>query len=437
MPSLKIIKTSQSDFNEKWNELLKHLSLESALLGNTDRLSKVRQIIEKVRTGGDAAISNMTREFDGVELAGQDFRIPQEQLKLAHENMDPDLLTALRESIANVRDYQEKISINTPDNWTNDGATLGVRYTPIRRAGLCIPGASAPLVSTVIMTAVPAQVAGVEEIAVISSPSYQGSIHPSVLGLCYELNISEVYRISGAQAVAALAFGTETIKKVDKVVGPSSWWGQLAKKELYGLIDIDSFAGPSEVLVLADESGSPNWIAADMLSQAEHDPGSAILVTDSDSLAQAVVEKVDQQLKQLSRSEGTQRCIEAYSAIVVTDNFDQAIDITNDFAVEHLQIQCKDNESVLNRIENAGAIFIGDHTPVAVGDYFAGPSHTLPTGSSAKFFGALNVNDFKKQTSIIQYNRDALKRSSQSICKIADAEGLDAHANSVQIRVDE
>jgi len=394
----------------------------------------VRSIIDTVRRQGDAGLAECTAKFDGVRLQPSEFRIPAAALQAAHAKMDTKLLAALRQAIANVRAYQQTIKIKAPTDWTVEGRRLGLRYTPIRRVGVCIPGASAPLLSTVIMTVVPAQAAGVPEIAVISAPRFQGSIHPDILGLCYELGVTEVYRVSGAQAVAALAFGTACIPKVDKIVGPSNWWGQLAKKELFGLAAIDSFAGPSEVMILADDSANPAYLAADMLSQAEHAPGSAILVTDSDELAQQTALQLEKQLAQLERSEATRQCVKDFSLAIITDSMVQAIAIANDFAAEHLQIQCQDSDAVAQQIRNAGAIFIGHSTPVATGDYFAGPSHTLPTGSSAKFFGALNVNDFLKQTSIIHYEAEALARAAAAIATIAQAEGLGAHARSVTIR---
>ena len=437
MAGLKIVQTGQADFETQWRQLRQKLTLEAALLDDSQRLEQVRKIVGAVRTDGDKAVAELTAKFDRVELSPAEFRIPEQDLKQAHERMDAKLLEALRLSIANVRDYQEAIKVQQIADWTKNGVQLGVRYRPVRRAGVCVPGASAPLVSTVIMTAVPAQVAGVEEIAVISAPKPEqgNSIHPDILGVCWELGITEVYRISGAQAVAALAFGTDTIAKVDKIVGPSSWWGQLAKKEVYGLVDIDSFAGPSEVLILADDSANPVWAAADMLSQAEHAPGSAVLLTDSETLAAAVARELDNQLAELGRSAETQQCVAEFCLAVVAKDRDEVILLANEFAAEHLQVQCRDSEVLAERIVNAGAIFIGHHTPVATGDYFAGPSHTLPTGGSAKFFSALNVNDFIKQSSIISFDEQALKDAARSIEAIANAEGLDAHAKSVTKRV--
>ncbi|MBN1766062.1 MAG: histidinol dehydrogenase [Sedimentisphaerales bacterium] len=435
MPVLNVINTTDPDFKQQWRGLRGKLSLEGELLGNTDRLARVREIVAKVRQGRDTAVAELTAAYDKVRLQPGQFRITEEQLGRAHEQLDGQLLTALRQSIENVRRYQEKIKVQSLADWTEKGVRLGLRYRPVQRVGVCIPGASAPLVSTVIMTVVPAQVAGVEEIAIISSPSYEGTIHPVVLGLCYELKVTDVYRVSGAQGVAALAFGTEHIRKVDKIVGPSNWWGQLAKKEVYGLVDMDSFAGPSEVLIIADETANPEWITADMLSQAEHAPGSAILITDSQSLASAVVSQMDIQLEALARMEETRDYVNQYSLAVVTRDLDEAVELANEFAAEHLQVQCKQCDMIAERIINAGAIFIGDYTPVATGDYFAGPSHTLPTGGSARFFSALNVNNFLKQSSIISYDEQGLRQAGESITRIADIEGLGAHAKSVTIRI--
>jgi histidinol dehydrogenase len=438
MATLKIVQTGQADFEAQWRQLRQKLTLESALLDNTLRLEQVRKIVAQVRTNGDEAVAELTAKFDRVELIPEEFRISEQDLKQAHKRMNAKLLEALRQSITNVREYQEAIKVQQIADWTRDGTRLGVRYRPIRRVGVCVPGWSAPLVSTVIMTAVPAQVAGVKEIAVISAPKpeHNNSIHPDIMGVCWELGLTEVFRISGAQAVAALAFGTDTIPKADKIVGPSSWWGQIAKKEVYGLVDIDSFAGPSEVLILADDSANPTWVAADMLSQAEHAPGSAVLLTDSSTLADTVAQELDKQLAELGRSEETRSCVTEFCRAIVTRDMDELVRLANEFAAEHLQVQCQDSDAIAERIVNAGAIFIGHYTPVATGDYFAGPSHTLPTGGSAKFFSALNVNDFVKQTSIIHYDEQALKNAADSITRIAQAEGLDAHAKSVSKRVD-
>jgi len=442
MPSLTLIETSQVVFGRKWAQLHGKLTLQAMILEEPQIIEQVHKIVMKVAsntTNKDAALCECISDYDYIDLKPNELRVTEEELQKSHKNMEPGLLKALRQAIDNVRSYQEKIKIRSIPDWTINGVRLGARNRPLERVGVCIPGASAPLVSTVIMTVVPAQVAGVKEIAAISAPrpDCNNSVHPKILGICWELGVNEVYRCSGAHGVAALAFGTETIPKVDKIVGPSNRWGQLAKKEVYGIVDIDSYAGPSEVLIIADHSARPEWVAADLLSQAEHAPGSAVLLTDSKDLAQAVVEQVDIQMAHLDRAEETRKCVERFCLAVVTQDLAEAIRLANDFAAEHLQIQCRDSRQIAERIINAGAIFIGHYTPVATGDYYAGPSHTLPTGGSARFFGALNVNDFIKQTSIISYDEKALKQAAGAIKTIADAEGLDAHAKSATIRTNE
>lgn len=417
------------DFEPKISALLREHSMRSFLDDKKDLADSVRQIVTDVAARGDSAVAEYCEKFDKVKLAPDQFRISPETLRQAREQLAPDLLRSLRQSIANVRKYQTEIFIG------GKSAHPGIRCLPLRRAAVCIPGASAPLPSTLIMTAVPAQVAGVKEIVVISPPRCQGSIHPVILGLCHELGITEVYRLGGAHAVAALAFGTKTIRKVDKIVGPGHDVVQLAKKEVYGLVDIDSFAGPSDVLIVANDQANPAWVAADMLSQAEHNPGAGIVVTDSEKLAQAVLVELEKQTPQLDRAQATAKCLKAYSGILVFKSMDTAIDWANEFAAEHLQVQCGDQSREFSkRLVNAGAVFIGPWSPVAVGDYWAGPSHTLPTRQTSKYFSALTSNDFVKSTSIIEYTQKQLTESADDIIRLAVTEGLDAHAKSIQIR---
>jgi histidinol dehydrogenase len=394
----------------------------------SDEGKTVAKIILDVMDREDDAVIEYTEKFDGVKLTANQIRISADDLEKAHKEIDKDLLASLRKSIANVKKYQQEIftGIDIPGK---------IKYTPIKRVGLCIPGASAPLPSTVIMTAVPAQVAGVEELAVISPPRHNGSIHPVILAVCHELGITEVYRIGGVQGVAALADGTETINFVDKIVGPGNQWVATAKQMLFGQVGIDSIAGPSEVLIIANNSAKPAWVAADMLSQAEHAPGSAIVLTDSQELAEKVIDELETQVKQLDRSDETLNCLVKYSGIAVFEEFDDVIEWANEFATEHLHIQCGDkSKKIIDEIENAGAIFVGPHSPVAVGDYWAGPSHTLPTGGGARFSSALSSNDFVKASSIIEYSEEMLAESADDIVRLAMTEGLDAHAKSVQIR---
>lgn len=424
-----LISCDQQDFLENLGALRTKI-LNAAYWPEGDlRHESLNNIINFVRDRGDEAVADFTKEFDDVDLSPEEFLVTADQLKKAHSEIDDKLLSSLRQSIDNVRKYQTEI-------FTGKSIPGKIKYTPIKRVGVCIPGASAPLPSTVIMTAVPAQVAGVKEIAVISPPRYNGSIHPVILAVCYELGITEVYRIGGAQAVAALAYGTENVKKVNKIVGPGSTWLQMAKRHVFGVtVDIDSIAGPSEVLVIADKSANPAWVAADMLSQAEHAPGSAMVFTDSKELGQSILKELAVQVKKLDRAEETEKCLLEFSGIAVFEDMEKVIEWSNAFAAEHLQIQCGDKSGqVADKIENAGAIFIGPYSPVAVGDYWAGPSHTLPTGMSAKFFSALSSNDFVKSTSIIEYDKKALKKNCADIVRLAETEGLDAHARSVDIR---
>ncbi len=400
----------------------------------TEEGRAVGQIISNVAQRGDEALAEYTKKFDGVDLAAEQFRIKPEQMAQAHSQIDSKLLESLRKAIENVRTYQSKIFIGGRSEFSSG---TGIKYTPIRRVGLCIPGAAAPLPSTVIMTAVPAQVAGVEDIVVVSPPRFEGSIHPVILAVCHELGVSQVYRIGGAQAVAALAVGTDSIEKVDMIVGPGNKWVQTAKKMVsYDYVGIESVAGPSEVLIVANEQADAAWVAADMLSQAEHGAdSSAVVVTDSATKAEEILANLKEQVAKLARSQQALASLTQYSRIIVVRNMDEAIELADDFASEHLEIQCgSESREVAMRIRNAGAIFIGPHTPVAAGDYWAGPSHTLPTGSSAKFSSALTSNDFVKSISLIEYDRRALAESADDIIRLAEVEGLDAHANSVRIR---
>jgi len=420
----------QPDFDTKISRLLQEHSMRAFLEDKQELAASVRHIVADVGKRGDAAVSEYSERFDHVRLSPEEFRISAEELKKAHSRLEPALLQSLRKAIENVRLYQSQIFIGgrTPHP--------GIRYLPLQRVGLCIPGASAPLPSTLIMTAVPAQTAGVQEIVVVSPPRWQASIHPVILGLCYELNITEVYRLGGAHAVAALAFGTQTIQKVDKIVGPGHDVVQLAKKEVYGMVDIDSFAGPSDVLIIADSQAEPEWVAADILSQAEHNPGAGILVTDSLPFARNVLAELEKQLPQLNRAEGTARCLLEYSGILVFQSLDAAVDWANEFAAEHVQVQCgPQSRKIADRLRNAGAVFIGPYSPVAVGDYWAGPSHTLPTRQTSRYFSALTSNDFIKSISIIEYSEEQLRRSAENIIRLALTEGLDAHAASIRKRL--
>ena len=424
-------KTTDVDVEKKIAKLKTEWSFAEFLKTQKNVVDTVRSIVADVGDRGDKAVAQYTNKFDNINFTPADFRVGEKELKAAFDGLDKDLLESLRKSIANVQKYQSEICI------TSKPAQAGIKYAPVKRAAMCIPGASAPLPSTVIMTVVPAQVAGVEEIVILSPPRHKGSINPVILGLCYELGIKEVYRISGAQGVAAAAWGTETIKKVDMIVGPGNNYVQMAKKEVFGLVKIDSFAGPSDVVIIANADADPVYLAADMLSQAEHAPGAALLITDSQEIAETTLKELDVQLKQLSRVDETRTCLLDSSAVILTKDLAEAIEFANEFAAEHLEIQCGGKSSEIEKqIENAGATFIGENTPVAVGDYFAGPSHTLPTRCTTRFFSALTANDFLKSSSLIQYNAEQLKDAADDIIRIAQTEGLDAHAKSVEKRLE-
>jgi len=431
-----LISYQQPDFMGRLNEVyLSKAGMSHFGLGpkHVENRQKVEDIIRAVVERGDEAVAEYTEKFDEVKLMPDQFRVDMSDLEKAHQKIDAELLCSIRKSIENVKRYQKEIFVSNDKKCS--GGT-GIKYTPIRRIGICVPGASAPLPSTVIMTAVPAQVAGVKEIAVVSPPRYNKDIHPVTLATCWELGIKEVYRIGGAQAVAALNFGTKTIKRIDKIVGPGNQWVQTAKQLVFGDVAIDSIAGPSEVLIIANDKANPAWVAADMLSQAEHVPGCAYLFTVSEKVAEKVLIELKKQVEQLKRKNETIACLKKSSGIVVFRDMEDLIERANEFAAEHLQIQCGDeSREIADKIKNAGAIFIGDYSPVAVGDYWAGPSHTLPTGITAKFFSALSANDFIKSTSIIEYDKKKLAESAEHIIRLAEAEGLDAHAKSIRLRL--
>ncbi|MFW5750490.1 MAG: histidinol dehydrogenase [Planctomycetota bacterium] len=394
----------------------------------------VAGIIARVTEQGDDAVVELTRELDRAPVEAATLRVTPEEIAAAHAAADPTFLALIREAAANIRAYQEHIKVVAPADLVRDGRRLGVRYTPIDRVAVYVPGGRALYPSTVLMTAVPAQVAGVREI-VMASPPTGGDINPLALALAGELGITEVYRSGGAVAMAALALGTERIGRVDKVVGPGNAFVAEAKRQLFGQVGIDSIAGPSEVLIVADASADPQRVAADLLAQAEHDPGSAILATPDGPFAEAVAAALEDQLAALARAAAVRSALRRYSAIVVTPDLPAACELANLVATEHLQIQTVDDAACLERIRHAGAIFVGPDTPVPVGDYWAGPSHVLPTGGTAKFFSPLSVNDFLKSSSILAYDAAALRADGPGIAAFARREGLDAHAAAVERRL--
>jgi histidinol dehydrogenase len=382
------------------------------------------------------AVCQYTRKFDGVAIRPENLRVSEEAIEAAYKSMGREFIRTVTRIRDAVRRFQRHVLTRPRKALVRDGRTLRLVYRPMARVGVYVPGGKAFYPSTVLMTAVPALAAGVPEVAVACPPTAGGDIHPSVLAVCRVAGVSEVYRMGGVQAIAALAFGTETVRPVDKIVGPGNLYVQLAKKMVYGFVAVDSFAGPSEVVVLADDTADPRLVAADMLSQAEHDPGSAILVTPDERLADAVVAEVEKQVADLDRAEATRAALARYSAVVIVADLDAAAAVANDLAPEHLEIQVRDPESVLRNIRSAGAVFLGRYTPVAVGDYVAGPSHTLPTGGTARWASGLTANDFLRSMSVVEFDQGALAADAADILRMAHVEGLTAHAESVRKRLE-
>lgn len=395
----------------------------------------VNEILENVKTKGDQALFDYTEKFDGVSITTDDFKVTKEEIEEAYSQVDEKLIGIIRRSLKNIKEYHEK---QVQYSWFDskpDGTLLGQKVTALERVGVYVPGGKAVYPSSVLMNILPAKVAGVDKIIMTTPPGKDGKVYPITLVAANEAGVDEVYKVGGAQAIGALAFGTESIKKVDKIVGPGNIFVALAKKAVYGHVSIDSIAGPSEILVLADETANPRYVAADLLSQAEHDEmASAILITTSNELAQKVSEEVDGFVKELSRSEIMQKSLDSYGYILVADSMKDAIDTANEIASEHLEIMTKNPFDTMTRIRNAGAIFLGEHSSEPLGDYFAGPNHVLPTNGTAKFFSPLSVDDFIKKSSIISYSREALELVHKDIEDFATAEKLTAHANSIAVR---
>lgn len=396
---------------------------------------RVAAIIDDVRQKRDEALYDYTARFDGYELNSDNIIVTNEEIEQAYRAIDPKLVEIIRKALVNIRDYHARQKRNSWFDSTSKGTILGQKITPLSRVGVYVPGGKAAYPSSVLMNVVPAKVAGVDEIIMCTPPGRDGHIYCGTLVAAREAGVDVIYKVGGAQAIAAMAYGTPCIPKVDKIVGPGNIYVALAKKAVYGQVGIDSVAGPSEIMVLADESANPRYVAADLLSQAEHDElASAILVTTSKELAVKVSDEVDGFVKELSRSEIITRSLENYGYILVADNMDDAVDIVNEIASEHLEIVTKDPFGTMTRIRNAGAIFLGEYSSEPLGDYFAGPNHVLPTNGTAKFFSPLEVDDFIKKSSIISYSREALEEIHIDIEKFAEAEGLTAHANSIKVR---
>ena len=400
--------------------------------------ASVKEILDKVKEEKDAAVFAYTAKFDGAELTADTIEVTDAEIEEAYAQVDDTLLTVIRKAKDNIESYHAKQRQNSWFDSKPDGTILGQKITPLHRVGVYVPGGKAVYPSSVLMNVMPAKVAGVDEIIMVTPPGKNGKVSPNTLVAAKEAGVDKIYKVGGAQAIAALAYGTESIPKVDKIVGPGNIYVALAKKAVYGHVSIDSIAGPSEILVVADETANPRYVAADLLSQAEHDElASAILVTTSEKLAHEVSDLVDGFLKDLSRAEIISKSLDNYGYILLADTMEDVIDVANEIASEHLEIQTKNPFEVMTKIRNAGAIFIGEYASEPLGDYFAGPNHILPTNGTAKFFSPLSVDDFIKKSSIISYSREALQKVHKDIESFAKAEQLTAHANSIHVRFEE
>ncbi|MED4719224.1 histidinol dehydrogenase [Bacillus atrophaeus] len=401
--------------------------------GTEEQRKTVRSIIEDVRRHGDQAVKAYTEKFDGISL--DDTRVTEEEIKQAYSLLDDRLLQVIRQAIRNIKEYHERQLQSSWFYHRKDGTMLGQKITALDSAGVYVPGGTAAYPSSVLMNVIPALTAGVERIVLVTPPGKDGQLSPGVLAAASELGIKEIYKMGGAQAIAALAYGTETIESVDKITGPGNIYVALAKREVFGDVDIDMIAGPSEIVVLADDTAVPKEIAADLLSQAEHDKlSSSVLVTDSAALAQAVQSEVNEQLDTLLRKAIAEASIREYGHIYVAESMDEAVEAVNALAPEHLEIITKSPEALIGGIKHAGAIFLGRYSPEPVGDYFAGPNHVLPTNGTARFSSPLNVTDFQKKSSIISYSQKAFEEQAESIAAFARLEGLEAHARSIEAR---
>lgn len=427
---MRIVKLTESSKRELQEELLKR---SPSHYGQYE--GRVQEILDAVKEKGDEALFDYTKRFDGAEISGENIRVTVAEIEEAYEQVDPELLAVIRKSLANIRSFHEKQRRNSWFDSQSNGTLLGQKISALASCGVYVPGGKAVYPSSVLMNIVPAKVAGVERIIMTTPPDKAGKVCANTLVAAHEAGADEIYKVGGAQAIGALAYGTKSIPKVDKIVGPGNIYVALAKKAVYGFVSIDSIAGPSEILVLADETANPRFVAADLLSQAEHDEmASAILVTTSEKLAGKVSEEAEAFVQKLSRRTILEKSLENYGYILVAETMEEAIATANEIASEHLEIVTKDPFQVMTKIKNAGAIFIGEYASEPLGDYFAGPNHVLPTNGTAKFFSPLSVDDFIKKSSIVYYSREALQEVHEDIIRFAKAEGLTAHANSIEVR---
>lgn len=401
----------------------------------TEYADTVQEIVDNVKSNGDKALFDYTKKFDKAEINSQNIKVTDAEIEEAYKEVDAHLVEVIRKALINIRTYHEKQKQYSWFDTTEDGTMLGQKVTPLNSVGVYVPGGKAVYPSSVLMNIVPAKVAGVKHIIMTTPCNAEGKIYPTTLVAAKEAGVDAIYKAGGAQAIAALAYGTDSIPKVDKIVGPGNIFVALAKRAVYGYVSIDSIAGPSEIMVLADESANPRFVAADLLSQAEHDElASAILVTTSEELAHRVSDEIDEFVKELSRADIIKKSLDNYGYILLADDMDEAIETANDIASEHLEIVTKNPFEIMMKIRNAGAIFIGEYSSEPLGDYFAGPNHVLPTNGTAKFFSPLSVDDFVKKSSVIYYSKEALEPIHQDIIDFATSEQLTAHANSIKVR---
>ena len=430
---MRIVELTESTRKNVLNDLLKRSPNNYSEYEET-----VNEILSNVKENGDQALFGYTLKFDKFQLTPENIRVTREEIREAYAQMDSELVEVIKRSAANIRAFHEKQLRNSWFDAREDGTILGMKVTPIGRVGVYVPGGKAAYPSSVLMNVIPAKVAGVTDIIMTTPPGADGKMNPGTLVAADIAGVGTIYKAGGAQAIAAMAYGTQSIPKVDKITGPGNIFVALAKKAVYGYVSIDSIAGPSEILVLADETANPRYVAADLLSQAEHDElASAILITTSRELAEQVSEEVDGFVARLSRREIMEKSLENYGYILLAEDMEAAIQAANDIASEHLEILTKNPFDTMTRIKNAGAIFLGEYSSEPLGDYYAGPNHILPTNGTAKFFSPVNVDDFLKKTSIISYSREALQAVHEDIERFAESEGLTAHANSIRVRFEE
>lgn len=430
---INILDLTRDENGLKANELYKKLTQRTKSQDGSSIIKIVAEIIENVSLNGDNALREYTRKFDQTEI--KEITVSAEEISEAYKKIDPELLETIKRAKQNIQSFHEKQLQNSWINPSEDGTVLGQLVRPLERVGLYVPGGTAPLISSVLMTAVPAKVAGVKTMIMCTPPSKDGSVHPAMLVAAREAGIDMVFRVGGAQAIAAMAYGTESVPAVDKICGPGNVYVATAKRLIFGDCDIDMFAGPSEILVIADSTAKPEYVAADLLSQAEHDKlASSVLITNEPKLIEQVVLQLEKQFASLRRGSITEKSLKDFGYAILVDSIDKAIEVSNNIVPEHLEICVEEPMSLLGGIKNAGAIFVGNYSPEPLGDYMAGPSHVLPTSGTARFSSPVNVDQFLKKSSLIYYNRSALEKTSGDIIRFAEAELLDAHANAIKVR---